>query len=65
VARVEFGIVNVRTPEELHRGPMTGEEALKWIREFEEMDGKPGAFIMVSRIVGDWELCKQAKALDG
>jgi hypothetical protein len=53
--RVEHGIVHNATPDELHRGPMTGTKAREWIKEFEEDGGKPGAFVIVYRTVSTWQ----------
>lgn len=52
--RAEYGIMHVRIPGELHRGPMTHEEAREWIDELVEMGAKPDAFYVVSRDVSDW-----------
>lgn len=51
--RVEYGI-KVGTDPELHRGPMTREEAKKWIAEVEAAGAVPGAFYLVVRSVSDW-----------
>lgn len=61
--RVEFGIVGERNPDELHRGPMTGTQAQRWIDEWREMGGRRDAFLIVSRVVGEWEVCREADAL--
>lgn len=52
---LEYGIVHHRTPDELHRGPMSREEAIRWVVEFEEAGGALGAFLVVSRFVSDWD----------
>jgi hypothetical protein len=56
--RVEFGIVYDRYPDELYRGPMTGDEAREWIEKVEADGFRPGAFVMVSRVIGPWEPCR-------
>lgn len=53
---VEYAIVHCSSPHEIHRGPMTEVEADKWIKEFEQDGGEAGAFFVVSREVGPWEL---------
>lgn len=52
--RHEYGIIWVHNPDELHRGPMTYEEANQWIQEFEDDGGVEGVFTIVQREIGDW-----------
>lgn len=52
----EYGIVFANEPDELHRGPMTEAEARVWLDEWAAEGGRPGAFRMVVREVGEWKL---------
>lgn len=52
--KYEFGVMFDRYPGELHRGPMSEQEAVNWVREFEEDGGRPGAFFVAERKVGPW-----------
>ena len=54
----EYGVVYDRFPDDLHRGPMTAEEAAEWIREWEEEvapQARKGMFRIVVRTVSDWK----------
>lgn len=51
----EYGVMHDRYPDELHRGPMTKEEAERWVQEFEDEGGRAGAFYVVSRTVSPWK----------
>lgn len=53
---LEWGIVHKRTPEELHRGPMTEEQAREWVSEWDKEIGNPGLFLIVNREVSPWRL---------
>jgi hypothetical protein len=53
---IEWGIVHHRSPGELHRGPMSYDDAEKWIKEFEDDGGQSGAFYLVCRTVSDWSV---------
>jgi hypothetical protein len=50
----EYGIFYARR-NDLHRGPMTEAEARSWIEGFIDDGGRPGAFYVVSRVVGPWQ----------
>ncbi len=52
----EWGVVCARVPNEVHRDQMTEEQAREWVREFEDEGGKAGAFLVIRRPVGDWEI---------
>jgi hypothetical protein len=52
---VECAIAHHKTPAELHRGPMTRDEAREWIREFEADGGRTGTFVLIERYVSAWE----------
>lgn len=47
----EYGII---FHGELHRGPMSKSDALRFIREFESDGGKPGVFLLATREVAEW-----------
>lgn len=55
---VEWGIVHRLSPDDLHRGPMTEEQARDWVREWVEDGGVPEAFLIVRRAVHvtPWEV---------
>ncbi len=53
----EYGVAHVsqKAGEEPHRtGMASRDEAIKWIREWNEMGGKPGVFTIVRRPLGGW-----------
>jgi hypothetical protein len=53
----EYGVVHhLSSFDDLHRGPMTRQEAIEWVTEFEGDGGRPGAFLVVSRELTDWSL---------
>ena len=47
----EWGIVHHLSPDVLHRGPMTEDEARTWVREWIEDGGNPRSFVVVRRAV--------------
>jgi hypothetical protein len=49
--RIEWGVYYAT---EFWRGPMTEQEAREWVAGWEEDGGRPGAFYVVSRPVGEW-----------
>jgi hypothetical protein len=51
---IEYGIVTDSSPKELHRGPMSQEEAEEWMLALEERHRS--MFHVVSREVSPWEL---------
>lgn len=48
----EYGIAYRDTPNKLHRGPMTRQEAIHWITEDPAIEK---LFMVVSREVSRWE----------
>lgn len=38
----------------LHCGPMSFDEAMTWLKEWDDDGGKPGAFTLAFREVGPW-----------
>ena len=52
----EWGVMHAQFPEELHRGPWSEQDAREWIEEAETDGFRPGAFQLVSREVGAWEV---------
>jgi hypothetical protein len=53
----EYGIIHVRLPNELHRGPFSLRLAAElWIEEWTDDGGKPDVFEIVSREVSDWQV---------
>lgn len=55
----EYGIIH-HTDTEPHRERMTEATARAWIAEFEEDGGKAGAFRVIRRTIGPWELVDEA-----
>jgi hypothetical protein len=63
---VEWGVACDTEPGELHRGPMSEDEAREWVREWDVMAEKAqarkdisararkGMFVVVRREVGPW-----------
>lgn len=55
---VEWGVARDSEPNELHRGPMSEDEAREWIREWEDMaensPARKGMFVVICREVGPW-----------
>ena len=52
----EYGVAFRRTTSEPHRLGMTEIEASTWIKEFIEDGGRSGAFVVIRRPMGDWEV---------
>lgn len=51
----EYGIVHVRTGT-IHRDGMSHHTASRFLTEWREDGGKPDAFAIIQRPVGDWEV---------
>lgn len=52
---VEFCVMHPSFPDEPHRGPMSLEAALEWVRETEDEDGvRRGAFYIACRMSTPW-----------
>lgn len=63
--KLEYGIAWYTTPDTLHIGPMTREEAIQWVVEWEEDCGGPlGTFLVVSRFVEPWEAHTDRRQFD-
>lgn len=64
---LEWGVARDSEPNELHRGPMSEDEAREWVREWEDMAEEARArkdisararkdmFIVIRREVGPWQ----------
>lgn len=51
----EWGVLRSRGHDEPHREGMTEKEARAWIADWEEMGGTPGTFVLIRRLIGEWE----------
>lgn len=55
----EWCVMHDRFPDEPHRGPMSEQDARRWIEEWQEMDdnadAREGMFYLARRPVGRWE----------
>ncbi len=54
VINYEYCIMRKGQPG-IHRGPMSEKMCDEWIWEFIDDGGKPGAFYIARRVIGDWE----------
>lgn len=61
MSEVEYGVIH-RSDTEPHREHMTEATARAWIAEFEEDGGKAGAFRVIRRTIGPWELVDESSA---
>jgi hypothetical protein len=55
----EYGIAFYQQLVDPHRTGFTKEEAEDWVRAWIEDGGRPGAFRVIRRPVGDWEIYEE------
>lgn len=59
MGEIEYGVIH-HSDTEPHREHMTEATARAWIAEFEEDGGKVGAFRVIRRTIGPWDLVDEA-----
>jgi hypothetical protein len=53
---LEWCVMHPDYPDSPHRGPMSRDEAIEWVREAVQDDGmREGLFYVACRPVGEWE----------
>lgn len=50
----EYGVRHLDSGR-VHRSGMSEDEAREWVAEWIEMDGKPDAFAVIRRPIGEWQ----------
>ena len=51
----EYGVAIAGEPVELHRGPMSIEDACEWVEDVESNERLRGLFWVIRREVSKWE----------
>jgi hypothetical protein len=61
----EYGIQQLKRPEEPHRAGMTRDEAEGWLADWLNDGGKQDVFRVIRRTLGPWEIHEPADARTG